>query len=146
MLKSPFSIYNIQMNYTVFRLFTNGAAAMKNIEFKPILLLAAVTLIITACSAYQDQNSLSGAQTSTTASEWQEEFDIENCSLKTEGSRDFFILEPGFQLVLEGGSEKLPVTVLDETVEIDGVQTRVVEEREWRNGEIIEVSLNFFAY
>jgi hypothetical protein len=31
-----------------------------------------------------------------------------------------------------------------ETIEIDGTQTRVVEEREWRNGELIEASRNFF--
>jgi hypothetical protein len=39
----------------------------------------------------------------------------------------------------------LTITVLEETVEVDGYLTRVVEEREWRNGELIEVSRNFFA-
>jgi len=28
---------------------------------------------------------------------------------------------------------------------VDGVKTRVVEEREWKNGELAEVSRNFFA-
>jgi hypothetical protein len=63
---------------------------------------------------------------------------------------EYFILEPGFQLVLEhGGGEKnherLEITVLDELKEVDGVMTRVVEEREWTNGELKEVSRNFFA-
>jgi len=44
-----------------------------------------------------------------------------------------------------GKDEKLAITVLDETKEVDGVVTRVVEEREWKNGELIEVSRNFFA-
>ena len=57
----------------------------------------------------------------------------------TTGQNTYFILEPGFQLVLEGGNEVLAITVLDETIEIDGVHTRVVEEREWKNGELIEV-------
>jgi hypothetical protein len=35
--------------------------------------------------------------------------------------------------------------VLGETVNIGGVDTRVVEEREWRGGELIEVSRNFLA-
>jgi hypothetical protein len=39
----------------------------------------------------------------------------------------------------------LRITVLDETLEVDGVETRVVEEREWRSGDLIEVSRNFFA-
>ncbi len=84
---------------------------------------------------------------------WQEEFGIAECTLVPTGRNQFFILEPGFQLVLEGkgtlrwaGShEKLAITVLDETKEVSGVTTRVVEEREWRNGNLIEVSRNFFA-
>lgn len=61
------------------------------------------------------------------------------------GANNYFILEPGFQLVLEGGNEVLGITVLDDTIEIDGKLTRVVEEREWRSEELIEVSRNFFA-
>jgi hypothetical protein len=78
--------------------------------------------------------------------DWQEEFDLDSCTLSTEGRNDYFILEPGFQLVLEGGNEKLAITVLNETIEVDGTLTRVVEEREWRNDEIIEISYNFFAF
>lgn len=39
----------------------------------------------------------------------------------------------------------LIITVLDETVEVDGIQTRMVEERESKDGEPIEFSRNFFA-
>jgi hypothetical protein len=65
--------------------------------------------------------------------------------MTTTGSNPYFILEPGFQLVLEGGTAELVITVLDETVEVDGIQTRVVEERESKDGELVEVSRNFFA-
>jgi hypothetical protein len=37
------------------------------------------------------------------------------------------------------------VTVLDETKVVDGVETRVVEERESVNGQPIEISRNYFA-
>jgi hypothetical protein len=47
--------------------------------------------------------------------------------------------------VLQGEKEKVAITVLDETIVVDGVKTRVVEEREWKNGELAEVSRNFFA-
>ena len=65
--------------------------------------------------------------------------------MATTGRNQYFILEPGFQIVLEGGKEKVAITVLDETITLDGVETRVVEEREWKNNELKEVSRNFFA-
>ncbi|MBA7644045.1 hypothetical protein ES703_51780 [subsurface metagenome] len=39
----------------------------------------------------------------------------------------------------------MAITVLDQTRKIGGVKTRVVEEREEQNGELKEVSRNFFA-
>jgi hypothetical protein len=79
-------------------------------------------------------------------------FDLSERSLVPTGRNDFFILEPGFQMTLEGtvGKSgkthgKLIITVLDETREVDGVLTRVVEEREWKNDELYEVAKNFFA-
>jgi hypothetical protein len=62
------------------------------------------------------------------------------------GKNDYFILEPGYQLVLEHDAEKLEVTVLNETRKIGDVETRIVEERETVNGELKEVSRNFFAF
>lgn len=86
---------------------------------------------------------------------WEQEFGISSCELAPTGRNEYFILEPGFRLVLEGGNEKVAVTVLDETKTITGVvderdssttvTTRVVEEREWKDDELIEVSRNFFA-
>ncbi len=61
------------------------------------------------------------------------------------GTNPYFVLEPGYVLVLEGGKEKLTITVLDETRIVDGVETRVVEEREEKEGKLVEVSRNFFA-
>jgi hypothetical protein len=79
------------------------------------------------------------------SSSWQDKFDLSSCNLLTTGKNEYFILEPGFQLVLEGGDTKLQITVLDETKVIDGVSTRVVEEREWKSGQLYEVSKNYFA-
>ena len=79
------------------------------------------------------------------ASRWQEEFGISSCNLLTTGRNPYFILEPGYQIVLEGDDTKVHITVLDETKTVDGVLTRVVEEREWEHGELYEISLNYFA-
>ena len=85
------------------------------------------------------------AQSKGTNSPWQEEFGISKRKLVTTGQNRYFVMEPGFQLILEGGGEKLQVTVLDETKTVDGVITRVVEEREWKDGKLYEVAKNYFA-
>lgn len=90
---------------------------------------------ILACSTVQTEDD----------SSWQREFGISDCNLQTAGRNEYFILEPGHQLVLEGDDEKVQITVLEETKTVDGVSTRVVEEREWEDGELYEVSRNFFA-
>ena len=76
---------------------------------------------------------------------WQKQFRISECALQPTGRNTYFVLEPGFQLVLEGGGGRLAITVLDETKTVTGVTTRVVEEREWNDDELVEVSRNFFA-
>jgi hypothetical protein len=78
-------------------------------------------------------------------SSWQKEFDISSCKLSTTGRNQYFILEPGYQIVLEGEDERVEITVLDETKTVDAVATRIVEEREWVEGELYEVSRNYFA-
>jgi uncharacterized Fe-S cluster protein YjdI len=76
---------------------------------------------------------------------WQTEFDIKNCNLQTTGRNPYFVLEPGHQLVLEGGNTKVQITVLDATRTVDGVLTRVVEEKEWKDGKLHEIARNYFA-
>jgi len=62
----------------------------------------------------------------------------------------FFPLFVGDELVLEGEDDdgtflEIIITVLDETEIVAGVTTRVVEEAESEDGEIVEISRNFFA-
>jgi hypothetical protein len=45
----------------------------------------------------------------------------------------------------DGEPHRLVITVLPETKAVDGVETRVVEEREWAAGHLEEVSRNYFA-
>ncbi len=78
-------------------------------------------------------------------SSWQDEFDLGKRTLLATGRNRYFILVPRFRIVLEGEDAKVVITVLDETVDVNGIETRVVEEREWEDGELKEVSRNFFA-
>jgi hypothetical protein len=99
---------------------------------------AATCLVAAACVTTDPDEELADPS-------WQQEFGISDCDLESTGQSDFFVLEPGFQLVLESKSERLTITVTDDTRQVDGVTTRVVEEREWKNDELVEVSRNFHA-
>lgn len=76
---------------------------------------------------------------------WSSDFTADKDALASRGKNPYFILEPGYQLVLEGGKERLVISVLNETKMVDGVETRIVEERETKNDRLVEVSRNFFA-
>lgn len=91
------------------------------------------------------------------------EFPLGECSFKTTGQNAFFPLQPGSQAffnnyncVAEGECdevEELVITVTGDTymiaMEIDGklqnINTRVVEEFETADGELAEISRNYFA-
>ena len=80
---------------------------------------------------------------------WQDTFNLENCDLSPIGANDYFILEPGYQLILEGqedGEEiQLKITVLDETKTVNGTEAGIVEEIETEGGEVVEISRNWFV-
>ena len=96
--------------------------------------------------------------------EFTTDFRLEDCRFKTMGENPYFILRPGYRVVLETPEgeeerEKSVETVLRKTkrINLDGrrIRTRVLEERafEWEPGEegeegewkTIEISLNYFA-
>jgi len=83
------------------------------------------------------------------AKSWTQWFDLGACSFSSTGISRYFLLEPGYRLTLQGmedeDSIRLDITVLDQTRMIGKVETRVVEERETANGELVEISRNFYA-
>ena len=76
---------------------------------------------------------------------WKDHFSVDKSRLQSSGRNPYFILEPGYTLYLADGAETLTVTVLQAIEVVDGVTTRVVEERETENGQLGEISRNFFA-
>jgi len=79
------------------------------------------------------------------ADPWTRDFNLDGETWSSRGRNPYFILEPGYVLELEGGTVRLVITVLDETRRLDGVETRVIEERETDGGGLVEVSRNYFA-
>jgi hypothetical protein len=76
---------------------------------------------------------------------WTWDFSAEKADLVPTGRNRYFILEPGHFRVLVRGKGQLRITVLEETKKVDGVLTRVVEEKETKGGKLVEVSRNYFA-
>jgi hypothetical protein len=60
-------------------------------------------------------------------------------------TQSVFIFEPGYTLTLEDGKDRRVITVLNDTRRVDGIETRVVEERETSGNALTEVSRNYFA-
>ena len=106
---------------------------MKNILISYILLFLAVSVV----SAQTDDISLTDS------------FNQENCTFLTTGNNNYFILEPGYQLILQNIEDKdtmkLIITVLNETKKVGNTDTRIVEERESVNGVVVEISRNYFS-
>jgi len=89
------------------------------------------------------------SETTSDNGEYTDSFNLEGCTFSSTGSNRYFILETDYRLVLEGEEDgeniQLTITVLDETKTVGGVETRVVEEKETKDGELIEISKNYFA-
>jgi hypothetical protein len=97
----------------------------------------------------QTEDHSPSLSTDQTRQGWMATFDLENCDFVSSGENSYFVLEPGYQVILGGqedGEElELVMTVLNETKVVDGVETRVVEEKESEGGSLVEVSRNYFA-
>jgi hypothetical protein len=101
-----------------------------------------ILVIAAACGGNRAQEALEGAPS----------LSIDICSpdggpFTLDFTNPYLPYRPGLQTVLEGpdGSRtgKVQITVLDETETVAGVTTQVVEEREWIDDGLVEVSRNF---
>ena len=65
--------------------------------------------------------------------------------LGVKGNNPYINLTPGYQLFYAHGKDTDTLTVLPETKLIDGVETRVIEDREMKNGQLIELTRDYYA-
>jgi hypothetical protein len=112
----------------------------------PVLIILALLPALSACVNISPPDAAVLPQDANAPPQnWQEEFNIADRKLTPTGESTYFILIPGFQLVLASQKAKLTITVLDETRQINGITTRVIEESEEEGGELTEISRNFVA-
>jgi len=76
---------------------------------------------------------------------WKESFAVDKSTLAATGNNPYLAIQPGRVLKLKNGIDSLTVSILPETITIDGVKCGILEERETKDGKLIEVSRNFFA-
>lgn len=111
--------------------------------------LLVIVLAVTSAIALLNGQATGRAGGSREAKRWTDTFDTPACRWSSTGRNDFFMLEPGDQSVFEGREDgaavKLVITVTNEIRKVGTVDTRIVEERETHNGQLIEVSRNYFA-
>jgi hypothetical protein len=122
-----------------------------------VLLIGGIFILLTGMEVYgqeqlQQQQSTSPStplSTDQSSQGWITSFDLQNCDFVSSGENSYFVLEPEYQVILGGQEEgeelQLVMTVLNETKVVDGVETRVVEEKETEGGNLVEVSRNYFA-
>ncbi len=122
---------------------------LKTFKAGSILVLSALWAGCGGGGVQQTPNAPSTSTVSPASQDWADKFEVSQKHLVTDGKNPFFILEPGYQLLLkgedEGSSFELTITVLNETKNLAGFMTRVIEERETRGGQVVEVSRNFFS-
>jgi uncharacterized membrane protein YkoI len=76
---------------------------------------------------------------------WRDSFPVNKANLVPTGKNPYFSLEPGHKATYKENQTTLTITVLNETKVVDGVTTRIIEEREEKNGKPLEISRNYFA-
>jgi hypothetical protein len=103
-----------------------------------------IALMILALMSFAQEPKNEGKQTPGQQA-WRDSFAVDKANLANTGRNAYMILEPGYRLIMEKGKDTLIITVLNETKLVDGVVTRVVEERETEGGPLAEVSRNYFA-
>jgi hypothetical protein len=79
------------------------------------------------------------------AAEWQSTFPVDKKNLGIRGSNAYFPLTPGYRLAFVHGPETDVLTVLTETKVIDGVECRIIEDRETKNGQLTEITRDYYA-
>jgi hypothetical protein len=77
---------------------------------------------------------------------WRQGFDVNKANLKPTGKNSCLPIQPGKLLKLRNpDGDTLTITILNDTKVVDGVTCGILEERETKNGKLIEVSRNYFA-
>jgi len=110
-------------------------------------LIILVTLAISGCSStkHQERDADESEKSSARREGWRDSFSVKKAELAPTGANTYLTIQPGKMLKLAHGRDRLTVSILPETKIVDGVKVGILEEREEKGGQLIEVSRNYFA-
>lgn len=80
-----------------------------------------------------------------TPTPWQSSFPVDKKAMGAKGNNPYLPLIPGTQWTYKRGKEFEVVTVLDKIKMIDGIECRSVEDREETSGQLVELTLDYYA-
>jgi len=86
-----------------------------------------------------------GAMSSDGSREYKDTFVVDKGNWESEGISAYYMLVPGHVMRYGHKADSLTIKVTWEVKVVDGVETRVVEEREEVGGKLAEISRNYFA-
>jgi hypothetical protein len=124
--------------------------------FQSVVFCSGVILVLAMCLGLSGSIAMAGSGCPDD-DQFTTEFRLQDCTFDnndSKGANRYFSLHPGYQLVLEGEEDGeeiralIKVTNDKERITVPGigpVWTRVVEEWEWVDDVLVEVSRNFFA-
>jgi len=97
-----------------------------------------------------ETGEIAGKQAKTSeAKAFTDQFPVDEADLASTGRNRFMILEPGYFQIFEGKEEgkevKIHITVLAETKKFGAVECRVLEDRVWEDGQLVEVARDYVA-
>jgi len=105
-----------------------------------------MAVVISGCSSTRHEaESDNSEQASVRQAGWRDTFPVNKADLAATGTNPYLAIQPGKVLKLVHRKDRLTVSILPGTKTVDGVATGVLEEREEKNGQLIEVSHNHFA-
>lgn len=143
------SVKSTDLTISIYIKTANHFPPLMNDHSTPLLMAITFMLLLVLINVNVTTISINAYGSSTSNQEWLDSFNLDDCDLSSSGANNYLILEPGHQLILEGQEDgeqlQLTITVLNETKIVNGTEAGIVEERESEDGELVEVSRNWFV-
>jgi hypothetical protein len=116
-------------------------------RFRLLLLSATMTLVVCGAIVVGFISSRAGASQAPGEESpyWTAISGVDLKNLTTVGKNPYFNLEPGYRLHYADGDATLTITVRRKTKVIEGVETRVVEEKEEHRGQPTKIVWKYYA-
>jgi hypothetical protein len=126
----------------------NGIRAVcraREVRLLVLSVLAVAVLWGAALAYYAGLNGNTPPTVGERSSKWPKRCEIDRTNLTSVGQTPYFNLEPGYRLHYQGQQSTLTITVCRKTKLVDGVDTRVVERREEKDGRPTKVTWTYLA-